>query len=106
MPLVAADLDGLELYGWVFGGFFLSSGVAIPLTARAVDRSGLRWPFAAGLALFGGGLFVAGFAPSMLVLVLGRFLQGFGAGALNAVVYATVAIAYSPRERGRVLALM
>jgi MFS family permease len=106
MPVVAADLDGLSLYGWVFGGFFLTSAVAIPITARVIDRSGLTLPFAAGLALFGGGLFVAGFAPTMLVLVGGRLLQGFGAGALNAVVYATVAIAYTPRERGRVLALL
>lgn len=106
MPLVAADLDGLDLYGWVFGGFFITSAIAIPITAQVIDRSGLTLAFAAGLALFGGGLLVAGFAPTMLILVGGRFLQGSGAGALSAVVYATVAIAYGPRERGRVLALL
>ena len=105
MPLVAADLDGLSLYGWVFAGFFISSALAIPVAAQLVDRSGLYWPFAAGLALFGGGLLVAGLAPSMAVLVAGRILQGSGAGFLNAVTYAAVAIAYAPRERGRILAL-
>ncbi len=106
MPLVAADLDGLGLYGWVFAGFFVTSALAIPFAARLVDRSGLRIPFAAGLALFGGGLLIAGFAPSMAVLVGGRIFQGLGAGTLNAVTYAAIAIAYSPRERGRVLALV
>jgi MFS family permease len=105
MPLVAADLDGLSLYGWVFAGFFISSALAIPVAAQLVDRSGLYWPFTAGLALFGGGLLVAGLAPSMAVLVAGRILQGAGAGFLNAVTYAAVAIAYAPRERARVLAL-
>jgi MFS family permease len=106
MPVVAADLDGLSLYGWVFAGFFVASAVSIPIAAQVVDRSGLRIPFAAGLGLFGIGLLVAGFAPSMLVLVGGRLLQGAGSGTLNAVTYATVAIAYPPRERGRVLALI
>ncbi len=106
MPLVAADLDGLDLYGWVFAGFFLTSALAIPVTAQIVDRSGLSRPFAAGLLLFGGGLLVAGLAPTMSILVAGRLLQGTGAGALNAVIYAAIAVAYGPRERGRVLALI
>jgi len=63
MPLVAADLDGLALYGWVFAGFFLTSALAIPVAAQVIDRSGLRLPFAAGLTLFGAGLLIAGFAP-------------------------------------------
>jgi predicted MFS family arabinose efflux permease len=106
MPLVAADLDGLSLYGWVFGAFFVSSALAIPIAARTIDRSGLRRPFAVGLGLFGGGLLIAGFAPAMLVLVGGRVLQGVGAGTLNAVTYAAIAIAYGPRERARILALV
>ena len=106
MPLVAADLDGLSLYGWVFAGFFVTSALAIPVAAQVIDRSGLRLPFAAGLTLFGAGLLVAGFAPSMAVLVGGRVLQGVGAGTLNAATYAAIAIAYSPRERARMLALL
>jgi predicted MFS family arabinose efflux permease len=106
MPLVAADLDGLSLYGWVFGGFFVTSAIAIPIAAHVIDRSGLRLPFAVGLGLFGGGLLVAGFAPSMLVLVGGRIFQGMGAGTLSAATYASIAIAYSPRERARMLALV
>jgi MFS family permease len=107
MPLVANDLDGLSLYGWVFAGFFLTSAIAIPITARVVDRSGrLRLPFGLGLLFFGGGLLIAGLAPSMEVLVAGRFLQGGGAGALTAVTYAAIAIAYPPRERPRMLALV
>src|SRR5439155_19990405 len=65
MPLVARELDGLSLYGWVFAGYFITSAVAIPLTARSIDRSGLRLPFTVGLALFGGGLLVSGLAPTM-----------------------------------------
>jgi len=106
MPIVAHDLDGFALYGWVFAGFFITSALAIPVAARVIDRSGLRRPFIFGLVLFGGGLLIAGLAPSMLVLVGGRVLQGVGAGTLNAVIYAAVAIAYPPRDRARILALI
>jgi MFS family permease len=105
MPQVARELNGLDLYGWVFAGFFVSSALAIPVAARVIDASGLRWPFAVGLALFGGGLLAAGFAPSMAVLVAARVLQGTGAGTLSAVTYASIAVAYAPRDRARILAL-
>ncbi len=105
MPQVARDLDGLDLYGWVFAGFFVSSAIAIPVAARVIDASGLRWPFAAGLALFGGGLLAAGFAPTMPVLVAARVLQGTGAGTLAAVTYASVVVVYAPHDRARILAL-
>ncbi len=58
------------------------------------------------LALYGGGLFVAALAPSMPVLVLGRFIQGTGAGGLYAVSIGAVAETYPDRLRPRVLALM
>ena len=48
MPVVADDLGGLGLYGWVFSGFFLGSLLGIVLAGRAADRRGTRLPFAAG----------------------------------------------------------
>jgi MFS family permease len=79
MPLVARDLGGLRLYGWVFSAFMLGSVVGIVAAGREADRRGPAIPFVAGLVLFGSGLAVAGLAPSMGVLVAGRVLQGLGA---------------------------
>jgi MFS family permease len=31
MPIVARDLGGLELFGWVFSAFFLGSLIGIPV---------------------------------------------------------------------------
>jgi MFS family permease len=63
-------------------------------------------PFAVGLVLFGGGLLIGGLAPSMLVLVFGRALQGLGAGALPAVAYVAIGRAYEPEHRPRMFALL
>lgn len=105
MPVVSDDLGGLGLYGWVFSGFFLGSLIGIVLAGWAADRRGTRLPFAAGLVLFAVGLVIGGTAPTMSVLVVGRVLQGAGAGVIPAVAYATVARSYPPDLRPRVFAV-
>lgn len=90
MPEVKNDLGGLGLYGWVFSGFFLASLVGIVVTGQMADRRGLALPFGLGLAFFTVGLVVGGAAQSMPMLIAGRFAQGFGAGAIPAVAYASI----------------
>src|ERR1700748_3986839 len=48
MPLVAQDLGGLRLYGWVFSAFMLGSVVGIVAAGREADRRGPAIPFVAG----------------------------------------------------------
>ncbi|HZM40556.1 MAG TPA: MFS transporter [Acidimicrobiales bacterium] len=105
MPVVADDLGGLGLYGWVFSGFFLGSLLGIVMAGRAADRRGTRLPFAVGLALFSVGLVVGGAAQSMPMLVAGRVAQGMGAGVIPAVAYTTVGRAYPAALRPRVFAV-
>jgi MFS family permease len=106
MPLVEDELGDLHLYGWVFSAFFLGNLVGIVLAGRAADRMLPAVPFAIGLVLFGTGLVVGGLAPSMLVLVVGRALQGLGAGALPAVAYVSIGRGYAPALRPRMFALL
>lgn len=54
------------------------------------DRYGPARPLAAGLSLFACGLTISGLAPEMWVLVIGRGVQGLGAGAVPAVAYVTI----------------
>jgi MFS family permease len=105
MPVVADDLGGLGLYGWVFSGFFLGSLLGIVLAGRAADRRGTRYPFAVGLVLFSVGLVVGGAAQSMPMLVAGRVAQGMGAGVIPAVAYTSVGRSYPAATRPRVFAV-
>ncbi len=104
MPVVARDLGGLRLYGWVFSGFMLGSVVGIVLAGRETDRRGPAVPFVAGVTLFGAGLAVAGLAPTMGVLVAGRILQGLGAGAVPAVAYSSIGRSLTGPLRARMMA--
>jgi MFS family permease len=99
MPIVARELHNLQLYGWVFTAFMLGSLIGIVVVGGIIDRRGLGTPFAVGIVLFATGLIVGGLAPSMEVLVAGRFLQGLGAGTVPPIAY--VAIGRSLPERLR-----
>jgi len=106
MPVVARDLGGLRLYGWVFSGFMLGSVIGIVAAGREADRRGPALPFVAGVVLFGSGLAVAGLAPSMGVLVAGRVLQGVGAGAIPSVAYAAIGRSLPRTLRARMMAVL
>jgi MFS family permease len=106
MPVVARDLGGLRLYGWVFSAFMLGSVVGIVAAGREADRRGPAVPFVAGVVLFGSGLAVAGLAPSMGVLVAGRVLQGVGAGAVPSVAYAAIGRSLPTSLRARMMAVL
>ena len=106
MPVVARDLGGLRLYGWVFSAFMLGSVVGIVAAGREADRRGPAVPFVAALILFGLGLAIAGLAPSMEVLVGGRVLQGIGAGAVPSVAYAVIGRSFPGPLQARMMAVL
>ena len=106
MPLVEDDLGDLALYGWVFSAFFLGTLIGVVVAGTASDRMRPAVPFAVGLVLFSIGLLVGGLAPTMLVLVLGRALQGLGAGAMPAISYVCIGRSYRPEQRPKMFALI
>src|SRR5690606_19435373 len=77
-PLLAADLDGLDLYGWIFSGLLLASLVGAVVGGQLSDVGPLGRPLLGGLVFFALGLAVSGAAQTMLVLLAGRVLQGLG----------------------------
>lgn len=106
MPVVAADLGSIELYGWVYSAFFLGSLVGIVVTGGAIDRMPLWRPFAAGLGLFAVGLALGGFAPTMPVLVAARFIQGLGAGSVGPTAYTAIGRCLPERLQSRMFAML
>ena len=94
MPRVAEELDGLTWYGAAFAAPLATSVVAYALAGRWIDRRGTRPAIAVGVVVFCLGVVLAGLAPSMPVLMLGRLVQGFGAGACGVAIYVVVAQAY------------
>src|SRR6266540_3634492 len=106
LPVIKDDLGGLRLYGWVTSAFFLGTLVGIVVAGSESDRRGPGPPYVLGILLFAAGLVIGGLAPSMLILVLARALQGIGAGAIPATAYAAIGRSYPEALRPRVFAVL
>ena len=103
MPEAAADLGRVDLYAWIFSLFTVGMLFATVVGGRLGDRRGPVVPLVIGLVLFSVGLMVAGFAPAMEVLLVGRLLQGLGSGSLNVGYALVLAHGFDPAERPRML---
>lgn len=104
MPIVSAELGGDALYALAFAGTLATGVIGMVVTGAWSDRSGPKAPLYASIALFLAGLLVAGMAPSMEVLVVGRLAQGLGTGGQTVALYVLVARVYPPAIHGRVFA--
>lgn len=101
LPRIVADLHGLEYYSWVAAIYMLASTCTVPIYGKLSDIFGRKYILLFGIVVFLAGSAWCGAAGSMLELVAARALQGFGAGALIPVAFATLAHLYSPREIGK-----
>ncbi|WP_407361603.1 MFS transporter [Microbacterium sp. LBN7] len=94
MPTVSADLDGERLYALAFAGPLATSVIGMVIAGNWSDRRGPVAPLYTSVAMFVVGLLIAGLAPSMEILVAGRFAQGLGSGGLMVALYVVVARVY------------
>ena len=106
LPAVQEDLHGLHLYGWNYTALTLASLGAVPIAGHLTDRVGPRPIFGVSIGFYVVGLIMAATAPTMLVLVIARFVQGIGGGGLYVVSLSTVAKTYPSDIRPRVMALL
>lgn len=106
MPKVLDDVGGLPLYGWAFSGLALGEVMGIVIAGSWSDRANPVRPILVGLVVYSVGLVVSGTADSMFVVVVGRVLQGYGAGTVPAVAYVCVGRAFAEDRRPRVFAWM
>ena len=103
MPTVSRELDGRALFAAAFSSALAASLVGMVVAGLWADRRGAVRPLLVAVAVFGAGLLVAGLAPTMPVLVVGRVLQGLGGGGLTVALYVLVAQVYDDVDRARVL---
>ncbi|MFI5013046.1 MAG: MDR family MFS transporter [Hyphomicrobiales bacterium] len=101
LPLIARDLGDVASLPWVATAYLLAATAVTPLYGKASDIYGRRVMLLVGIATFVLGSIVCALAPTMLVLILARGLQGLGGGGLISLAQTIIADIVSPRERGR-----
>ncbi len=106
LPKIVANLGGLSFYGWSFSAYMLATLVGLILAGDEADQRGPAIPFIFGVALFATGLALAGTASSMIMFVISRGVQGFGAGIIASVVYVCVGRGYPEQLKPRMVAVL
>jgi EmrB/QacA subfamily drug resistance transporter len=101
MPVIVADLGGIEHYSWIATSALLAMAVSIPVVGKLSDIYGRRGFYIAGLIIFMLGSILAGMAQGFWWLVGARAVQGLGMGALQTLSQTIIGDIVSPRERGR-----
>jgi EmrB/QacA subfamily drug resistance transporter len=100
LPTIGRAFDDFENLSWVVIAYLLTSTVVAPLYGKLSDIYGRRGMMLVALGIFMAGSAASAAAPSMLMLILGRGLQGIGGGGIVPLSQSIIADAVPPRERG------
>jgi EmrB/QacA subfamily drug resistance transporter len=101
MPTMARLLGHAEYLPWIVTAYLLTATAMAPLYGKISDVYGRRPTLYAAILIFLAGSLVSAMAPSMLVLIVGRAIQGAGGGGLFALAQTVIGDLVPPRERAR-----
>ncbi|RWH33018.1 MDR family MFS transporter [Mesorhizobium sp.] len=101
LPTIARALGHAEYLPWIVTGYLLTATAMAPLYGKISDVYGRRPVIYAAILIFLLGSLVSALAPNMLVLVIGRAIQGAGGGGLFALTQTVIGDLVPPRERAR-----
>lgn len=101
LPTIASGLGGFADISWVVVSYLLAATIAAPLYGHLGDRFGRRRMLLGALAIFSAASLACALAPSLLLLIVARAVQGLGGGGLMTLAQALIGEHVSPRERGR-----
>ncbi|MBP2323255.1 MFS family permease [Kibdelosporangium banguiense] len=106
LPTAVAELGGAGFYAWNMTIYLVAMVVATMLVSRVLARWGNVGAYLAGFGLFLVGSLVCALGPAMPVLLVGRGVQGIGAGLLSGLGFAVIRSALPARLWTRGNALM
>lgn len=110
-----------RIEAWIFSIYILFNIMGIPVNSKLSDRMGRKKIYNIDLALFGIGSLLVLFSPfflafnqinllsinlGFLILLIGRSIQGFGAGGIFPVASAVIGDTFPPEKRGSALGLI
>lgn len=106
LPSVVRDIGGLNLYAWNTTVFILASILFSAVTSRLLSKFAPRNSYLLATLCFLVGSVICATAPSMQILLFGRFVQGAGGGMLLALAYSLVRVMFPQPLWSRAMALM
>ncbi|MDE1147864.1 MAG: MFS transporter [Azospirillaceae bacterium] len=100
-PSIVRDIGGLPLFAWVTTLYVAAAVLGSIFVAMRPRVFSLRDVYILGALVFSAGSLVCAVAPAMAVVLLGRAVQGLGAGMLSGLAYAFIRHVYPEPLWGR-----
>ncbi len=91
---------------WVFAMYVLFNLISVPLMAKLSDMFGRRVIYILDVTLFAIGSLLVALSPAFWVILVGRAIQGLGAGGIFPVASAVIGDTFPPEKRGGALGLI
>jgi MFS family permease len=101
LPIIGRAFGDLHNLPWVATAYLLTATAATPVVGKLSDIYGRRATMLAAISVFLAGSILCALAPSLLVLILGRAIQGFGGGSLILLAITVLADIAAPKDRAK-----
>lgn len=106
LPPIMKDLRVSEsTVQWLQSIFMLVNGIMIPITAFLIGRFTTRRLFITAMSIFAVGTFVAAISPNFSFLLVGRVLQGAGAGIMMPLLQTIMFLLFPIEQRGKAMGM-
>src|SRR6185437_11376547 len=101
LPVIGRSFGDLQNVPWVATAYLLTGTAVTPVVGKLSDIHGRRATMLAAIAVFLIGSILSALAPSLVVLILGRAVQGFGGGSLIVVAMTILGDIAAPKDRAK-----
>ena len=90
---------------WLQSIFMLVNGIMIPITAFLIGKFTTRKLFLTAMGTFATGTLIAAFSPNFSFLMVGRVLQGAGAGIMMPLLQTIMFLIFPISQRGKAMGM-
>jgi MFS family permease len=106
LPSIVTDIGGSYLMSWPTTAFVAASIIAASGTSAVSKAIGNRRAFCGGAIIYATGSLLCALAPSIALIIGGRFVQGLGGGLISALAYVLVRSLFAEPLWPRVFGLL
>ncbi|WEG15020.1 DHA2 family efflux MFS transporter permease subunit [Pullulanibacillus sp. KACC 23026] len=107
LPKIQTDLNvSYNTVQWLSTGYMLVNGVLIPITAFLLETFTTRVLFIFAMSSFGVGTIFCALSPTFSILLVGRLVQGIGAGIIMPLMTNVMLAIFPPEKRGAAMGTM
>ncbi|MGA0603765.1 MFS transporter [Caulobacter sp. KR2-114] len=106
LPSVGQSLGGYAYFGWAVAAYLFGCIVAGASSGQLAERVGLARATSVAALVYAAGCAMSALAPSAPVFMLGRLVQGVGAGWIAGFCYVAIGVVFPERLWARMFSIL